>query len=106
MTIQNTDSGVQEAEATTLEGVHAKMRFAMQSDRFETDIVHSATVDLERLVGEVHRAHVSISGPSTRRIVDIRGRAASATTAWGASVGLGAAMTAISSSAASRAVTS
>ena len=32
---------ISQTEATTLEGVHAKMRFAMQSDCFENDVVRS-----------------------------------------------------------------
>ncbi len=43
---------ISQTEATTLEGVCAKMRFAMQSDCFETDIVRSVAADLERLAGE------------------------------------------------------
>ena len=43
---------ISQTEATTLEGVRAKMRFVMQSDCFESDIVRSVAADLERLAGE------------------------------------------------------
>ena len=47
------DDRISQTEATTLEGVHTKMHFAMQSrHRFKNDIVRSATADLERLAGE------------------------------------------------------
>ena len=42
-----------QTEATTLEGVRAKMRFATRSGQgIDDDIVRSATADLERLAGE------------------------------------------------------